>query len=606
MAAREQLNKGRIFYASPWIFGAACALLTLIIGVFAVNNYQREKKLMSQALFQEGRTVLNLISVGAGGLFRRAVMTNNFASDSWITAVQSIIEDSSQHPGIALLCMIDREGTVLAHSDYDMVGQIVDTQTISLLENVVKEKLPVQSQIKTEPEDGQNLFQIIKRYHPIRANDGMAQRMRRMGPGNFGRMMRDHELSLAQKRIFDELSRRQYYLIAELEMTEFESLVKKQFVQIVILSIILLLVGTGGLLSLMTLQGYRGSQRRLRQIRAFTDILVSSLPVGLIATGVDGTIRTCNKSACEMLGLDQKRALGKAPRDILPKSLFEGISEGDEKNEQLPREITVTDEAGNEKSLHSTLLHFGDKDQHHHGLMLLIQDLSQLKELETELRRSERHAALGKMAAGVAHELRNPLSSIKGLALLLKATSPRDVIDQEKADLLVAEVERLNRSISELLEYARPAKLNKQPIALRSLIEKALQLVQSDLKAANITTSQQFLDTNHSVTVDQDKFIQVLLNLFLNSIQAMPKGGHLAITTRDDTSSIYIAISDTGYGIEPAIREKVFDPYFTTKLEGTGLGLSLSAKIIEDHSGSLSIDSSNAGGTMVTIRLPLH
>jgi two-component system sensor histidine kinase HydH len=210
------------------------------------------------------------------------------------------------------------------------------------------------------------------------------------------------------------------------------------------------------------------------------------------------------------------------------------------------------------------------------------------------------------MAAGVAHELRNPLSSIKGLALLLKATSPKDAIDQEKADLLVDEVERLNRSISELLEYSRPARLNKQSIELRIIIEKALQLVQSDLKAANITISQQFTDSNHSAAVDQDKLIQVLLNLFLNSIQAMPKGGHLAITMWDDTNSVYIEISDTGPGIEPSIRGQVFDPYFTTKLEGTGLGLSLSAKIIEDHHGSLSIDSSNDNGTVVTIRLPLQ
>ncbi|MBT8362520.1 MAG: PAS domain S-box protein [Deltaproteobacteria bacterium] len=605
MAAKEQLKTGRIFYASPWIFAAACALLTLIIGVFAANNYQREKKLMSQALFQEGRAVLNLVSAGARAAVRRAILTNNFAPDSWIIAVQTVIEDSSQHPSIALLSMIDAKGKVLAHSDFTLVGQITDTQTMRLVENFGHEKLPPQSQIKRERIDGKDVFQIIKTYHPMRANDGMAQRMRRMSPGNIGRMMRDSELSLAQKRILDELSQNQYYLIAELEMTEFQALVRKQFVQIVILSIILLLVGTGGLLSLMTLQGYRGSQRRLRRISAFTDILVSSLPIGLIATDVDGTIRTCNKSACEMLGLIQERALGQAPRNILPKDLLENMSHGNQKDEQLHREVTVIDGAGNEKSLHSTLLYFGDKE-HQHGMMLLIQDLSQLKELETELRRSERHAALGKMAAGLAHELRNPLSSIKGLALLLKATSPKDAIDQAKADLLVDEVERLNRSISELLEYSRSARLNKQNIELPNLIEKALHLVHSDLKAANITISHQFPDTSHTATADQDKLIQVLLNLFLNSIQAMPNGGHLAIRMWDDTNSVYIEISDTGTGIEPSIRDQVFDPYFTTKLEGTGLGLSLSAKIIEDHLGSLSIDSSNESGTVVTIRLPLH
>jgi two-component system sensor histidine kinase HydH len=237
--------------------------------------------------------------------------------------------------------------------------------------------------------------------------------------------------------------------------------------------------------------------------------------------------------------------------------------------------------------------------------MLLIQDLSNVRDLENQLQRAERDAAVGKMAAGVAHELRNPLSSIKGLALLLKSKfNLDDESAQQTADLLVDEVERLNRSISELLDYARPAKLERSPLIIDDLLSRAVMLVRSDAEAGNVGVIEDYRCGTSTVNGDEDKLTQVVLNLCLNSIQAMKDGGTLSLSSSLLDEWVSIEIRDTGSGISAEIRQRIFEPYFTTKEDGTGLGLAMSAKIIEDHRGQMEVFSGSGKGTTVTVRLP--
>jgi len=208
------------------------------------------------------------------------------------------------------------------------------------------------------------------------------------------------------------------------------------------------------------------------------------------------------------------------------------------------------------------------------------------------------------MAAGVAHELRNPLSSIKGLALILKSKFEQQSSGTEAADILISEVERLDRSISELLDYSRPETLKMRGLQLVQPIKNAIRLIRSDAQAENIEIIEKYEDENRLVEGDQDKLTQLFLNLFLNSLQAMNNGGTITVSTKHGDGEATIAVADTGQGIDETLREKIFDPYFTTKNDGTGLGLSLSAKIIEDHRGSITIESTKGHGTTVTIILP--
>jgi two-component system sensor histidine kinase HydH len=228
------------------------------------------------------------------------------------------------------------------------------------------------------------------------------------------------------------------------------------------------------------------------------------------------------------------------------------------------------------------------------GKVMLLQDLTEVKRLESELQRSERLAVIGKMAAGVAHELRNPLSSIKGLTLLLKAKLGAESDGLQAADTLVQEVERLNRSIGELLDYAKPGSLILESCQLETILEKTLSLIVPDLDVAGVKLDKTIEKGLSDVLADKDKLSQVLLNILLNALQAMEavEGPRiLGVKLHSENNVVIVSITDTGCGIAAENLKKIFDPYFTTKNNGTGLGLALSLKIVEEHEGTLDVSS---------------
>lgn len=401
---------------------------------------------------------------------------------------------------------------------------------------------------------------------------------------------------------------RPLYLV-QLDFDPFDSPLKRQLLQIVILLVLIVLVLIGGVLSFLTLKGLKGSQLRLGKMRAFNDILVSSLPIGLIATDSSGSVQVCNSSATEFVNCRPESVLGRLPEKCLPEQLarmFSGDKAGDN-FEQTDRqvEIFLEQEKGQGKSLQLASVVVHGEGEEFAGEVLLIRDMTKVKHLEKELQRNERLAALGKMAAGVAHELRNPLSSIKGLTLLLKSKFSTPSSGAETADILVKEVERLNRSISELLDYARPEQLKREQVSLTEIIEKTVSLVRLDAESYDIDIELQMEETTERLLIDKDKMKQVFLNLFLNAIQAMELGGKLMVTVKNVNGAVRIIVRDNGVGIETQNLARVFDPYFTTKNNGTGLGLAMSAKIVEEHDGRIELSSVPGEFTEVHVTLPV-
>jgi two-component system sensor histidine kinase HydH len=238
-------------------------------------------------------------------------------------------------------------------------------------------------------------------------------------------------------------------------------------------------------------------------------------------------------------------------------------------------------------------------------------DLSELKRLEREVQRHDRLVALGKMAAGVAHEVRNPLSSIKGFATLLGSKFNDGSEEYEAADLMVQEAERLNRSITELLNYARPTALRKEPVDIGEIVELSLKLISGDAQVLGVKSSLDLEADLPAISVDKDKINQVLLNLYINGLQAMEQ----AVSTKELKVSVHhderegmviIEVQDTGKGIPQEDLDKVLDPYFTTKPEGTGLGLALAFKIIDEHKGTIRFASKEGEGTTVSVSFPIQ
>jgi two-component system sensor histidine kinase HydH len=242
---------------------------------------------------------------------------------------------------------------------------------------------------------------------------------------------------------------------------------------------------------------------------------------------------------------------------------------------------------------------------HFVGHILILRDLREVKRLQDEIRQKEKLAALGSLSAGVAHEIRNPLSSIKGLASYFGDKFEPGSSDREAAEVMVREVERLNRVVSELLDFARPSELSRRQTDIVDVLNHSVRLVQQDAGLHHIEIRLSTADDLPPLFLDPDRFSQCLLNLYLNAIEAMTNGGVLTVEAAiAPGGGLRITVTDTGPGIPEKYRSKIFDPYFTTKTTGTGLGLAIVYKIIEAHGGSISIESAPGGGTRFTVFLP--
>jgi two-component system sensor histidine kinase HydH len=379
----------------------------------------------------------------------------------------------------------------------------------------------------------------------------------------------------------------------------------------IFMSLTLLLIGLGGWISLMAAQSYSISQETLSRVKAFAGLLISRLPVGIIATNQDGRIRTFNSAAAAMTGRNAEVVRNGKPEILLPSELARFFVLQDQKDEITDRNVILTGADNVQYSLHLSSLPVYNQYSVFMGRVLLMYDLSELKRLEKEVQRHDRLVALGKMAAGVAHEVRNPLSSIKGFATLLGSKFKDGSQEHEAADLLVQEAERLNRSITELLNYARPTSLRKESVNLGDIVNSSLRLISSDAQALEVKILLDIEPDLPTVSVDKDKINQILLNLYLNGLQAMEfsssKKELKVFVHRDaNTGMVVIEVQDTGCGIPQENLDKVLDPYYTTKPEGTGLGLALVYKIIDEHNGTITFFSKEGEGTTVTVSLPIQ
>jgi two-component system, NtrC family, sensor histidine kinase HydH len=233
-----------------------------------------------------------------------------------------------------------------------------------------------------------------------------------------------------------------------------------------------------------------------------------------------------------------------------------------------------------------------------------------LEEAQAEVRRSERLAALGQLSAGVAHEIRNPLGVIRGSAeMLAQKLSPSDALAAELAGYISSEVDRLNGIVSRFLDFARPTQLVRRPAEILPILERALKSVRNGRPESHVQVETQYDPGLPLVAVDADLCEQVFANLTTNAYQAMGQGGgKLRVSAKaansDHKPGIEIEFQDEGPGVPPELREQIFNPFFTTKREGVGLGLSIVSKIIDEHGGSIYLVDKPGKGACFRVFLP--
>jgi len=357
-------------------------------------------------------------------------------------------------------------------------------------------------------------------------------------------------------------------------------------------------------------------QKELIETKNFLESIVEKAGDAISVVDLEGKVLYWNEGAERIYGYKKEEALGRElselvyPQDSGLKAKEEGSMKGlmeqVKKGEVIPNvEVRRQTKDGREIITSMTLSPLKDAEGKVIGASRICKDITHLKKAEERLVLAERLSCLGELTAGVAHELRNPLAGIKINTQVL--SRKQDLTGKEKRllDSTQEGIEKIQKIVDDMLHFAKPKAAHFKEEEVNEVVEKSLAILQTKLKKWNISSFFERGETLPPVRIDVHQIQQVLINLMLNAIQAMEKGGNLILRTfLEDGSRVGIEVKDTGIGIPKPHLKKIFDPFFTTKSEGTGLGLSISHKILESHGATIDAVSQEGEGSTFTIHFP--
>ena len=584
----KRVNRKNWIVVPPWIVVGAVAILVPIFVFWTIETIHKQKENTTLLLIETGAALIRSFEAGA-----RTGMMGMMGMHAGAFQLQKLLMETAQQPDLVYLIVTDLKGTILAHSDPAQIrgshGRDLDLEQISR-SRTVEWRLVANS-------DGTKTFEVYRQFSPTHIHFRSPH----------GRMMnKPWRRPLVNPA--EPISPPERLIFVGLDMGPIEAARKEDARHTILMALILLLIGFAGIVSLFLAQAYRSTRASLTRIKAFSDTLVENMPIGLVAIDADRKVASFNQTAEAVLDLSSREVLGKTAHKVLPQHLWSLIDELDTKESIVAKEIdcALGDRRVIPMDVSISLLE-GDEGNFL-GYIILFRDMTEVKNLKKEIERNQRLASLGRLAAGIAHEIRNPLSSIKGFATYFGERYKDTPEDQKTAEIMVQEVERLNRVIDQLLELARPMTILKKPTSLHTLIENSLKMIEGQAQEKNIKISTSLSPEIQDISIDPDRINQVLLNLYLNALEAMEQGGTLLVELSWDESSqrTKIVVSDTGVGITKEDLARIFDPYFTTKQSGTGLGLAIVHNIIDSHGGEVKIESDRGRGTTATILLPTN
>ncbi|WP_024333595.1 ATP-binding protein [Desulfotignum balticum] len=468
---------------SPLMLAGVILVLTPIFAVMTLDRMQKLKSHITDQQLAKGISMIRTFEAGT----RTGMMTMHWG----IRRIQDLLQETAFQPEVVHIMIVSAEGTILAHSDPDRVGQVLADIPDMPDSQATESPVFYRSLLKGE----EKVFEVYKPFtpmksrfvrHPMRMMHGMQQTR---GVGSFP----DKESSMEKNDVLEKGA----WILVGLSMDQMDRAQARLLRDAVGQGVMFFILGCAGVISLMAFQAYRTTKARLVSARALS--------------------------------------------------------------EKLKKEVETT-----------------------------------------------RHlAAIGKLAGGVAHEIRNPLSSIKGFATYFEQRYADHPDDQDTARIMVQEVERINRSVTQLLEFAKPMAVEKKQVGIREVISHSLKLMAHDLEKKSIAVHTDIRSARSTFYTDPDRMNQILLNLYMNSLTAMDDGGTLTVTVVDVSLNrdLEIRVTDDGCGMDEQILSDIFDPYFTTRPDGTGLGLSIVHRLVETLGGEIRVESVKDQGTTFFIRL---
>ena len=328
----------------------------------------------------------------------------------------------------------------------------------------------------------------------------------------------------------------------------------------------------------------------LKQLANFHENVVSSLENGLLTVNLSRTIMYVNQTACRILGRDQENTVNRKIEEFFPD--MGPVLENPDKTSGSHTEVTMQMLGGRKVYLRWSISPLKDSEEMVVGHILLFFDITVIKEMEEEVHRSERLAAVGRLAANIAHEIRNPLASMSGSIQLLRNTLEVEGEDRKLMDIVVREADNLNRWISEFLEYARPQEPVVGEVDFAELAREVVEMLRHDERAIGVRIDYS-ADEDCRMDGDRSKLRQVVWNLVLNAMEAVSGDGGVAVEIRGEPGTLSLSVSDSGPGISAELASRIFEPFFTTRQNGTGLGLATVHRNVEEHHGSILVVSGN-------------
>jgi len=622
------MSSKRVTYLPITSIVVVIIILAVALSLVSYRDIGRGRDQLSEMLWHQARGLLMVV----GADLRAELVSTMWQPERIPTFFDEV---RSSHSGVAYLALLDEDGRVVAHSDSAAVGHFLpDADTITEMPTTGRTFVHpgVPGRAARPPaaltvgerqleSDGRRIYEyrISVNLPPLSEFDlgqrGMGRGMRWHMPGREPLAPPDIRGRLEELlgREIDPSQPMRLTAVTGLDATELETAIRSTRNYTIMLAAVLLLVGGAAIYFLFVTATYRSTRTALENMRSYTSNIIESMRSGLVSLDAGGNVVTVNAGARSILGLGTDDAAGRPAEDVLR---VESDPDGSEirsvldgRSDSVELETRV---AGSEGSVPIALSAstLRDEDGERAGTVLLFQDLREIEELKDAVERERHLASLGRLAAGVAHEVRNPLSSLKGFAQFFRTKFAPGSEEERYSDIMIEEVERLDRVVQELLDFARPVAPVLKPTPPNSIIEEALALVSEDAQFRSVTVERMLGEGLPDVSVDPMQMRQALLNVFLNAIEAMGEGGTMTVETSETESSdgkraVSLGVTDTGSGMNPEELDKLFEPFYTTKPKGSGLGMTVVSRVVEQNGGRVFVKSAPSEGTTLTIILPV-